>query len=144
MRLGQPEQRGEAAESGDDADNLATSSGAPSRGDQVHAQDADEGAEQHPGGDQHHRTKANSGEAPVRAASIRRNAPLRMASPMVRYICTIFHQAGRAKSLRDDVVPAQQPIAGLDLPAVAVGGDVPTGGEFFGVLSMAPTLPVKP
>ena len=98
-RFAQPEHGGEAADPGDAADNFRDQRRRAERGDQVHAQDADERAEQQPYGDQQDRREGDSAKRQF-VRSMRPKAPLSSAIPVVRYICTIFHQGARAKSLR--------------------------------------------
>ena len=128
-RFAQPEQGGEAADPGDGADNFRNERRRAERGHQVHAQNADERAQQQPCGYQQYRKEGDQREAPI-FRSMRPKAPLRSATPMVRYICTIFHQRRPREILADDVFPAQEQIAGLDLPAVAVGGHIPGGRKW--------------
>src|SRR5450759_4578276 len=48
------------------------------------------------------------------------------------------------KILADNVFPAQEQVARLHLPAVAVSGDIPGGGETFGVVLGAADLSGQP
>jgi hypothetical protein len=143
LRLGEPEHGSKGAEPGHHADDVAHQRRRAEAGDELHAQHANECAQQQPERCEHQRIKDETAETPVRLQdspydAIEQNGPHRA-------IHVHDLPPGRPREIvADDVFPAQEQVARLHLPAVAVGGDIPGGGETFGVVLGAADLSGQP